>query len=113
MATFPSIAPVFSLSKKSQPKIRRTAFGDGYEHRTVFGLNNNPKEWSLTFNVNNTDASTIEAFLDAQAATGASFDWTPPDSSVSYKWVCESWNKEVQAPNFNVIDMTFRQVFEP
>jgi len=113
MATFPSIDPVYSASKKSAPRVRRTSYGDGYEHRIVFGLNNNPKEWTLTFAVNNVNATTIEAFLDTQAAAGNSFEWTPPDEVTPYKWVCEGWTKEVVSSNFNVINATFRQVFEP
>ena len=59
MATFPSIAPVVNAVKRSQPAIKTTKFGDGYEQRTTFGLNQNPKEWSLTFMVNTTDCATI------------------------------------------------------
>ena len=67
MANFPSIAPTFNAVKSSQPAIKTTKFGDGYEQRTTFGLNQNPKEWSLTFMVNATDSATIEDFLDAMA----------------------------------------------
>jgi phage-related protein len=38
-------APDFGLSKKSEPAIRTTKFGDGYEQRVGFGLNQSPKEW--------------------------------------------------------------------
>lgn len=113
MATFPSIAPTFSAQKKSQPRIRTTKFGDGYEQRVTFGLNQNPKEWSLSFMVGTTDASSIETFLDARAADAASFDWTPPDDTTAYKWTCYQWNKELIGDSFYRIDATFTQVFEP
>ena len=113
MATFPSIAPTFNAVKSSQPSIRTTKFGDGYEQRTTFGLNQNPKEWSLTFMVNTTDSATIETFLDARAADAASFDWTPPDDTTSYKWRCDQWSKDLLGDSFFKISATFKQVFEP
>lgn len=113
MATFPSYQPVYSASKKSEPKIRTTRFGDGYEQRTAMGLNINPKEWSLTFDLTEEDATIVEDFLDARALDAASFDWTPPDSNTSYKWVCYSWDREMYDFQRSRITATFRQVFEP
>ena len=114
MATFPSIAPDYGLAKQSAPVIRKVQFGDGYEQRLRFGLNQNPKTWPLTWsNITNAEAAQIEAFLDARADDGDSFDWTPPDTTTSYKWVCETWDKTMNVFNRNTITATFRQVFEP
>lgn len=113
MATFPSITPTYGAQKTSQPKVRTVRFGDGYEQRLTFGLNQNPKQWSLTWNVSETDADTIETFLDARADDAASFDWTPLDEATSYKWVCEQWSKSIPYNNRATITATFRQVFEP
>ena len=114
MATFPSIQPDYNAQKNSAPKLRVVQFGDGYEQRLNYGLNQNPKEWTLTFqNISETDSDTIETFLDARADDGASFDWQPPGSSTSYKWVCPSWTKTIPYANLATINATFRQVFEP
>jgi phage-related protein len=113
MATFPDYRPTYSASKDSQPAVRTVRFGDGYEQRLTFGLNQNPKQWSLRFDVTDDDADVIEAFLDARAADAASFDWTPPDTTTSYKWVCSSWNREMYEHLRSRISVTFRQVFEP
>lgn len=113
MATFPSYNPVYSASKSSAPKVLTAQFGDGYQQRVTFGLNQNPKEWSLTFDVTDDDADIIEAFLDARAADAASFDWTPPDTSTSYRWICPSWNREMYEFQRSKITTTFQQVFEP
>jgi len=113
MATFPSYQPSYSATKNSAPKTRTTKFGDGYEQRTLFGLNQNPKEWALTFTVKDADADIIEAFLDARAADSASFDWTPPTSATSYKWVCNNWSREFFDVGASRVNATFRQVFEP
>ena len=114
MATFPSVTPSYGAEKRSQPRRRVVQFGDGYEQRVQFGLNQNPKEWSLSWNnITETDADTIETFLDARAADSASFDWTPPGESTAYKWVCDSWTKSIPYNNRAIITATFRQVYEP
>ena len=113
MATFPSVTPTYGAQKSSAPNVRIARFGDGYEQRTTFGLNQNPKQWDLTWNVSETDADTIETFLDARAADSASFDWTPLDETTAYKWVCSQWSKSIPYLNRATITATFRQVFEP
>ena len=113
MATFPSVTPTYGAQKSSAPNFRIARFGDGYEQRTTFGLNQNPKQWDLTWNVSETDADTIETFLDARAADGASFEWTPLGESNEYNWVCEQWSKSIPYLNRATITATFRQVFEP
>ena len=115
MATFPSITPTYGSQKSSQPKVKKIQFGDGYEQRLLYGIpgHMNPKEWSLTWEVSETDADTIESFLDARAEDAASFDWTPPDETTSYKWVCEQWTKRIPFVNRATITATFREVFEP
>tara|TARA_R100001443_G_scaffold38430_1_gene51915 strand:+ start:4317 stop:4658 length:342 start_codon:yes stop_codon:yes gene_type:complete len=113
MATFPSITPTYGVQKRSQPNTRIVQFGDGYEQRITFGLNQNPKIFNLTFEVSETDADTIETFLDARAVDSASFTFTPPGESSSSKFVCESWNKSVPYLNRARVQATFREVFEP
>lgn len=113
MATFPSYKPVYTATKSSEPKIRTVKFGDGYEQRLSYGLNQNPKEWTLTFDVTDSDADSIETFLDARAADAASFTWTPPGSASALKWVCPSWTRELYEFQRSKINVTFRQVFEP
>lgn len=112
MATFPDYKPRVGASKSSAPKARTAKFGDGYEQRVQFGLNQNPKEWTLEWNVTEEVSDEIEAFLDARGGT-ESFDWTPPDTNTSYKWVCSDWTKSIDFPGMAVIRTTFRQVFEP
>jgi phage-related protein len=113
MATFPDYKPTYSATKNSEPKIRTTQFGDGYQQRISFGLNQNPKQWRLSFSVSEDDADIIEAFLDARAADAASFDWTPPGEATSYKWICPTWTRELFDFERSKIDVTFNQVFEP
>tara|TARA_Y100000401_G_scaffold98639_1_gene86534 strand:- start:19 stop:585 length:567 start_codon:yes stop_codon:yes gene_type:complete len=80
MATFPSITPTYGMRKKSNPRFRITALGDGYEFRTISGLplTQDPKVYDLTFNVSETQADVIEAFLRSRVNDQASFTFTPP-----------------------------------
>jgi phage-related protein len=113
MATFPNYQPVYSATKRSRPVVRTARFGDGYEQRLTFGLNQNPKEWSVRFDLADEDADIVESFLDARAADNESFSWTPPETSTAYKWVCEEWTRELYDFKRSRIDLTLRQVFEP
>ena len=80
MATIPSITPTYGQHKRYAPNTRTVRFADCYEHRKLFGLaaHQNPKIFNLTFNVSETDADTIEGFLDSRANDSASFTFTPP-----------------------------------
>ena len=113
MANFPSIQPTYGMRKNSSPNTKVIKLGDGYEHRLIFGLNQNPKTIDLTFVVSETDSDTIETFLDARALDKASFTFTPPAESSSSQFVCESWSKSIPYNERAVITTTFREVFEP
>ena len=115
MATFPSIKPTYGQQKRSAPNTRTVRFADGYEHRILFGLaeHQNPKIFNFTFNVSETESDTIETFLDDRAEDRASFDYTPPGESTSYKFVCDTWSKKIDLPNRATITATFREVYEP
>ena len=115
MATFPDIKPAYGSRKNNAPVNRVIQFADGFEQRIVFGLaqNQNPKVFNFTFNVSETEADTIETFLDARANDSASFDFTPPGEASSSKFVCEAWSKSIPYLNRATIQATFREVFEP
>jgi phage-related protein len=87
MATFPAITPTYGMRKQSKPKVRVTSLGDGYEFRALYGLplSQDPKVYDLTFNVSETNADVIEAFLRSRVADQASFTFTPPAEGFSAK----------------------------
>lgn len=140
-AFFPDIAPDYGLTKQSAPKLRKVQFGDGYEARIRFGLNQNPKTWNITWNnLTNAETLQVETFLDARADDGEAFYWRPSDGgpvtflltedsdfllaeddskfidddslSPVYKWICETWDKTMNVYNRNTITATFRQVYD-
>lgn len=112
MADFPNFDPAPGMTKSSAPATRKVQFGDGYETRILFGLNQNPKTYRLTFRVSESESDTIEAFLDARAADSASFTYTPPGESSASSFVCEQWTKTIPSVDRAEIVTTFRQVFE-
>lgn len=87
MATFPSINPTYGVRKKSNPKVRVTQLGDGYEFRALYGLplSQDPKVYDLTFNVTETESDVIEAFLRSRVADQDSFTFTPPAEGFTSK----------------------------
>ena len=115
MATFPDIKPTYGTRKNNAPINRVIRFADGFEQRIVFGLaqNQNPKVFNFTFNVSESDADTIESFLDSRANDQESFDYTPVGESSSMKFVCDTWTKSIPYNNRATINATFREVFEP
>ena len=118
MATFPSIEPSYGFTKQQRPLKQVVKLGDGYEQRLTIGLNQNPFILTLAFNnITETDADTIETFLDARANDSDSFDFAegflPEETASNFKFVCENWSKSIPYNNRATIQATFRQVFEP
>ena len=115
MAAFPTDPqPSYSAQKASTPNIRVTQFGDGYQQRVQYGLNQNPKTWTFNWkNITETESDTIETFLDARADDQDSFDYTPVGESSASKYICKSWTKTINVPNRATINATFEEVFEP
>ena len=60
-----------------------------------------------------TDADTIETFLDARALDRASFTYTPAGEASAMQFVCARWNKTIPYNNRATITATFREVLEP
>jgi phage-related protein len=111
MTTF-TYTPSFEAVEISEPKVHEFRAGDGYENRIRFGLNTDPKQWELTFSERtNTERDAILAFFEARGGV-TSFDWTSP-RSITGKYVCKKWRLTMRSYNFNTIQATFEQKFEP
>lgn len=116
-----SYVPDFSSKSSLKPNVRVAKFGDGYEQRVQFGINANPQNWSLVFNLrSDTETSALTGFLFEMGAV-TSFFWTPPDAAAAVKFVCRQWSKSPvhgqgtpTAPAYLWnISALFEQVFEP
>lgn len=111
MTTF-TWTPSYPASKAVKPKVLKAQFGDGYEQRVGDGINTMPRTWSLAFNNRlAAEITAIDGFLAARKATEA-FSWTPP-SGAAGRWVCESWDVQLDQPVYQSLKAVFREVFEP
>tara|TARA_R100001509_G_scaffold120991_1_gene75106 strand:+ start:450 stop:821 length:372 start_codon:yes stop_codon:yes gene_type:complete len=112
-ATFQN--PDYGLIKQNNPNTRLVKFGDGYEHRISFSLNQNPKTFNLSFkNISEVDANILTNFLDERAVDGDSINYTVPTESVAMKFVVEGgYTKTINYANLATVKFKFRQVFEP
>jgi len=112
MTTF-TVTPDFGAKAAYKPRVRRVAFGDGYEQRQADGINTQPATWDLQFqNRTDTETATIIDFLEARGAVQA-FDWTPPNEASAIRVVCREWSKSVDRANLNMVSAQFIEVFEP
>lgn len=109
--TFPNIAPSMGSSKNRTYNVRRTNFGDGYQQRVADGLNHKRDSWSLTWEgLTDTDADSIETFLDARAGH-ESFYWTPPNGSQGL-YTCDGYARTEDGPSHATVNAQFVQAFD-
>jgi phage-related protein len=110
MSTFTYVAS-YGAAVAQQPRVRSMVFGDGYEQRASFGINRQPRTWSLSFVArDDTDSAAIIAFFQARGGV-ENFSWTPPVGGAG-KWICRSWNRTIVSNGISNIDATFEEVFE-
>ena len=112
--TFPSINPVYGVTKNIKPFVTRARFQDGYEQVIKFGLNINPKVYKLIFeNITEAQSDTIENFLNDRIADGDYFNWQAPDEASTSKYRALEREKRINFPGLATIEVTFEEVFEP
>lgn len=104
--------PSRGYSKKSEPKVNRIQFGDGYTQRVAAGINNLKESWSLSWTNIPTDAAlAIVSFLEARAGVEY-FLWIPPDSTTTYKVICASWDVEYVSHIAHTVTCDFERVYD-
>ncbi|MBT6196722.1 MAG: hypothetical protein HOI54_06835 [Candidatus Marinimicrobia bacterium] len=75
--------PDRGMKTEQKPKVLTVSYGDGYEQRTVDGINNLPEQWSLEWkNRPVAETNKIIKFLEDQGGV-TSFDWYPVGYSIS------------------------------
>lgn len=111
MATF-TFTPDFGAQVTNAPRVRSVRFGDGYEQRIAHGLNTRPQMWDLQFaQRTDAEANAIETFLATENGVTA-FDWTPPNGSGTFKFICREWSRSLDRANLNTVSAKFEQVFD-
>ena len=115
MATFPSIKPAYGTTQTVEQKGLATKLGDGYEFRTVFGLPANKRLHvvNLSFNISETDADTIDTFLNSRFDDQASFDYTMTGETSARKFKCTRRSKSIPYLNRVNMNLTLEEGAEP
>tara|TARA_A100001391_G_scaffold165344_1_gene125224 strand:- start:247 stop:594 length:348 start_codon:yes stop_codon:yes gene_type:complete len=115
MATFPSITPAYGETQTIEQDNIVVKLGDGYEQRLVRGLAANKRYHivSLVFNISQTDADTINTFLNARFDDQAAFQYTIGGESSARDFVCTSRSSSIPFNSRVSMNLTFKEVFEP
>lgn len=101
--------PSYGISLTKSPRVNILQYGDGYQFRTLDGINSNPRRWQLTFNRVLSEAEQIDTFLENLKGKNA-FTWTPPDGKEG-RFVCNSWSVNYSSFNFASVDAVFEEVY--
>lgn len=107
--TFPW-RPEFGGEVAKSPQVHSIKFGDGYTQDFAKGINNNPKNWSLTFgSLSDMEARQIMEFLDRMGGS-RSFYWTDIDG-LRNKYKCKTYSRTPTRVDDNSVRATFEQSF--
>ncbi len=108
--------PDKNMSAQSQPKVRITDFGDGYQQRTAAGINNLDQSYSVSFsNRTKEEIDDIVAFFVSKGGV-TNFTFTIPDSNNSgetaIKVIYMSWTQIYKVGDFYNCSASFKRVYE-
>ena len=115
MAAFPSIKPIYGEQITFKQDYITVKLGDGYQQRFVEGLpvNKRLRTIQAKFELTQTEANTINAFLDARFDRGMeAFDYTPTDFSSAIKVICIRRTETIIFLRRVSMSLTFEQVAE-
>ncbi len=85
--------PTIPISEATKPRLRIAKFGDGYEQRTLDGINAHDITWSLSFENRARDVIlAMKAFLEEQQ--GRAFPFKHPVEGNTYMVFCDEWRIE-------------------
>ena len=114
MATFPSITPAYGETQTIEQDNIVVKLGDGYEQRLVRGLAANKRYHviSLVFNITQSQADTINTFLNARFDDQDAFQYTIGGESSARNFKCTRRRASIPYNNRVTMNLTFEEVFE-
>lgn len=89
-----TLCPRAGMAINIQPRVKRIAFGDGYEQRRPDGINHQLRKFEPVFRVETHAVQEMDAFLMRHAGVTA-FLWQCPTFPEPVKVVCRSWSYAV------------------
>ena len=114
MATFPSIEPLYNTQETVKQDYKTVKLGDGYQQRIVEGLPANKRliTLQLKFDLSQTDADTINTFLNARFDDQDAFQYTIGGESSARNFKCTRRSASIPYNNRVTMKLTFEEVFE-
>jgi phage-related protein len=122
---FPDPEISFSSSFETTVRMNRTKFGDGYEQRSLDGINNTPLVLNFTFTNRSLEVILeIKKFLEGSDVVynrtpDEFFYYIPPapfdggNIPTYRKFVCDKWTLDATQSNNYTINGIWNEVFDP
>ena len=93
--------PAIPAQQQWAERMRKAQFGDGYEQRTLDGINSLRRRWQLRYEMKTSDIiAAMVAYLSAQK--GNAFSFYDPSSATTYQVTCDEWQVDWQTAKFTV-----------
>lgn len=91
--------PDMPMTKASEPRLRIAQYGDGYEQRTLDGINFMKLTWSLSFTRRASTLLAMDAYLVAQG--GGAFLFLDPTTQLLHRVFCDQWSIQWEMKKWN------------
>jgi len=86
----PAWCPAIPMTRTKEWRQRIAQFGDGYQQRTLDGINPLNRSWSVRYEMKPASViADMETYLEAQQ--GHAFDFQDPATGEIFKVVCDQW----------------------
>jgi phage-related protein len=112
--TFPTIASpsLDNASWEQTARVRKAQFDDGYEQRTVDGINTMPRSFTVEWPcLTTTDKDTLLTFLRARAGSEP-FNFTPPGEVSAVVVIASKWTTKKHSGVVWGVTINFEQMFD-
>lgn len=83
--------PDIPVVEKDEWRLKKAQFGDGYQQRTLDGINALNRTWTLTW-YNRTEAVTLAILSYLANRNAASFPFYDPASMTTWNVFCDTWS---------------------
>jgi len=88
--TNPAWCPAIPMTRTKEWRLRVAQFGDGYQQRTLDGINALNRSWSVSYAMKPANIiADMEAYLEA--AKGDWFPFQDPATGEMFKVTCDQW----------------------
>ncbi len=108
----PWITPRNTIEIQKGYRIRRTQFGDGYQHKRPDGINIQQERTSLTYILTASQRDTLITFIDGLEGS-TNIKYTLPNESVVKIWEITSVSQKMVDNTAWEVSLELNRVYEP